>query len=318
MRRIALAAAVLFIATSAFAQTYPTRPIRVIVPTPPGGPVDTMARLLANSLPKQLGQNVYVENKPGAGNIIGSKMAAEAAPDGYTLQVTSASGLIMSPMIHKNAGYSAASFAPISLIAETPQVLVVDPSLPIKSVADLIAYAKAHPGKLNYSTGGIGTLPHLTAELFKKLAGIDIVHVPYKGGGLALTSVLKGETQLTFDTISTSLPLVKAGKVRAIAVGTKKRSAKMPDVPTMVEAGFPQLTTGAWTALVAPRGTPEAIIAKINAATNAALNSEPMKSRLATLGAEPRGGTPQELADYIKSETAKWKPIVAELHLAGK
>ena len=318
MRRIAFAAAVLFIATSAFAQTYPNRPIRVIVPTPPGGPVDTMARLLTNSLPKQLGQSVHVENKAGAGNIIGSKLAAEAPPDGYTLQVTSASGLIMSPMIHKNAGYSAANFAPISLIAETPQVLVVDPSLPIKSVADLIAYAKAHPGKLNYSTGGIGTLPHLTAELFKKLAGINIVHVPYRGGGLALTSVMKGETQLTFDTLSTSLPLVRAGKVRAIALGTKKRSASMPDVPTMVEAGFPQLTTGAWTALVAPRGTPEAIIAKVNAATNAALNSEPMKSRLATLGAEPRGGTPQELADYIKSETAKWKPIVAELHLAGK
>ncbi len=221
----------------------------------------------------------------------------------------------MSPMIHKSAGYNASNFAPISLIAETPQVFVVNPQAPFKSVAELIAYAKANPGKLNYSTGGIGTLPHLTAELFKKLSGTDIVHVPYKGGGLALQAVLKGETQMTFDTIGTSLSLVRAGKLRAIAVGSKTRVAQLPDVPTMVEAGFPQLTTGAWTAILAPRGTPEAIIMKVNAATNAALTSEPMKSRLASLGAQPRGGTPQELADYIKSETAKWKPIVAALGL---
>ena len=315
MRRIVFAAATLLFATSAFAQSYPTKPIRVIVPTPPGGPVDVMARLLCNNLPAHLGQNVVIENKPGAGNIIGSKLAAEAIPDGYTLHITAASGLIMSPMIHKSAGYSAANFAPIALIAETPQVLVVNPQLPVKSVADLIAYAKANPGKLNYSTGGIGTLPHLTAELFKRLSGTNIVHVPYKGGGLALNAVMKGETQLTFDTIGTSLALVRDGKLRAIAVGFKTRAAALPDVPTMVEAGFPQLTTGAWTAILAPRGTPPAIIAKLNAATNATLTSEPMKSTLAKLGAQPRGGTPQDLADYIAGETTKWKPIVEELHL---
>src|SRR6185437_10074807 len=205
MRRfIAAAVAAFALTVSAQAADYPTRPVRVIVPTPPGGPVDTMARLLTNSLSPILGQNVYIENKPGAGNIIGSKIAAEAAPDGYTLHITAASGLIMSPMIHKDAGYSAANFAPIALIAETPQVLVVNPKLPIKSVADLVAYAKANPGKLNYSTGGIGTLPHLTAELFKKLSGTNIVHVPYKGGGLALSAVMTGETQLTFDVIGTS------------------------------------------------------------------------------------------------------------------
>ena len=209
MRRfIAAAVAAFALTVSAQAADYPTRPVRVIVPTPPGGPVDTMARLLTNSLSPILGQNVYIENKPGAGNIIGSKIAAEAAPDGYTLHITAASGLIMSPMIHKDAGYSAANFAPIALIAETPQVLVVNPKLPIKSVADLVAYAKANPGKLNYSTGGIGTLPHLTAELFKKLSGTNIVHVPYKGGGLALSAVMTGETQLTFDVIGTSLPLI--------------------------------------------------------------------------------------------------------------
>ena len=319
MRRfIAAAVAAFALAASAHAADYPTRPVRVIVPTPPGGPVDTMARLLTNSLSPILGQNVYIENKPGAGNIIGSKIAAEAAPDGYTLHITAASGLIMSPMIHKDAGYSAANFAPIALIAEAPQVLVVNPKLPIKSVADLVAYAKAHPGKLNYSTGGIGTLPHLTAELFKKLSGTNIVHVPYKGGGLALNAVMTGETQLTFDVIGTSLPLIKAGKLRAIAVGSAKRSAELPDVPTMVEAGFPQLTTGAWTAILAPRGTPAGIIARVNAATNKAVTSDPMKSTLARMGAEPRGGTPQQLADFITSETAKWRPIVQELNLVQK
>jgi tripartite-type tricarboxylate transporter receptor subunit TctC len=315
MRRLVLAAATLLFATSAFAQNYPDHPVRVIVPTPPGGPVDVMARLLTSALPAQLGQNFFVENKPGAGNIIGSKVAAEAAPDGYTLHITAASGLIMSPMIHKSAGYDASSFAPIALISETPQVLVVNPQLPIKSVADLVAYARANPGKLNYSTGGIGTLPHLAAELFKQLTATNIVHVPYKGGGLALSAVMAGETQFTFDTIGTSLALIRDGKLRAIAVGARTRAAALPDVPTMVEAGFPQLLTGAWTAILAPRGTPPAIIAKLNAATNAALQSEPMKSTLAKLGAEPRGGTPQELADYIAGETKKWKPIVEALNL---
>lgn len=229
--------------------------------------------------------------------------------------VSSVSGLVLSPTIHKSAGYDAASFAPVSLIAETPQVLVVNPKLPVKSVAELVAYAKANPGKLNYSTGGIGTLPHLTAELFKQITGTQIVHVPYKGGGLALSAVMTGETQMTFDTIGTSLALVQAGKLRAIAVGAKTRVPELPDVPTMAEAGFPALTTGAWTALLAPRGTPPALIAKLSAATNAALNAEPMKGTLAKFGAKGLGGTPQDLADYVQSETSKWKPIVQSLNI---
>ena len=181
-----MAAALLLWAAAASAQDYPTRPIRIIVPTPAGGPVDVMARVLANALPPVLGQNVFIENKPGAGNTIGSRAAASADPDGYTLMVSAASGLIMSPMIHKNAGYDASSFASIALVAETPQVLVVNAQTPFKSVADLVAYAKANPGKLNYSTGGVGTLPHLNAELFKSVSGTNILHVPYKGGGPAL------------------------------------------------------------------------------------------------------------------------------------
>ena len=316
MRRLVLAIATLLIwAVCAFAQDYPNRPIRIIVPTPAGGPVDVMARVLANALPAVLGQNVFIENKPGAGNSIGSRQAAAADPDGYTLMVSAASGLIMSPMIVRNAGYDASSFAPIALIAETPQVLVIKPQLPFQSVAELVAYAKANPGKLNYSTGGIGTLPHLNAELFKSASGANILHVPYKGGGPSLTAVVAGEVQMTFDTVSTSLQLIQDGKLRALAIVGRKRAPELPDVPAMPEIGFPAVTSGAWTALMAPHDTPPAIVARLNAATNAALDSELMKTALAKLGAEPRGGTPQDLADHIDREIAKWKPIVATLNL---
>jgi tripartite-type tricarboxylate transporter receptor subunit TctC len=315
MRRVILAAVAVFWATAALAQPYPNRPIRIIVPTPAGGPVDVMARLLAASLPATMGQTVFVENKPGAGNTLGSRLAAAADPDGYTLMVSAASGLIMSPMIYKNAGYDASSFAPVALIAETPQLLVVNPSVPVKTVAELVAYAKAHPGKLNYSTGGIGTLPHLTAELLKQTTGAQIVHVPYKGGGPSLMAVMAGEAQMTFDTIATSGQMVADGKLRALAVAGKKRVAELPNVPTMTEAGYPSLATGAWTALLAPRNTPPEIVAKLNAATNAAINAEPLKSALAKIGAQPRGGTPQELADHMASETKKWAPIVSALDL---
>jgi tripartite-type tricarboxylate transporter receptor subunit TctC len=315
MRRVLLAAAVLLTASLAHADNYPSRPVRIIVPTPAGGPVDVMARILANALPAQLGQNVFVENKPGAGNTIGSKLVAQADADGYTLMVSAASGLIMSPMIIKNAGYDASSFAPVALIAETPQVLVINPQQPFKTVAELVAYAKANPGKLNYSTGGIGTLPHLNAELFKKESGANIVHVPYKGGGPSLTGVVAGEVQMTFDTLATSLQLVKAGKLRALAIVGPKRAPDLPDVPTMPEAGYPAVTSGAWTALLAPKGTPPDVIAKLNAAVNKALTSEPMTSALAKVGAQPRGGKPQDLAAYMARETAKWKPIVAALNL---
>lgn len=315
MRRVIFAAAAVLWAAAAFAQPYPNRPIRIIVPTPPGGPVDVMARLLGNSLPQVLGQPVFVENRPGAGNTIGSRQAAAADPDGYTLMVSASSGLIMSPLIYKNAGYDASSFAAVALIAETPQVLVVNPQFPPKSVAELIAAAKANPGKLNYSTGGAGTLPHLNAELFKTLSGANIVHVPYKGGGPSLTAVVAGEVQMTFDTVSTSLQFIREGKLRALAVVGPKRSPELPDVPAMPELGFPAVTSGAWTALMAPKETPPEIVAKLNAATNAALVAEPMKGVLAKLGAEPRGGTPKALTDHIANETKKWKPIVAGLDL---
>jgi tripartite-type tricarboxylate transporter receptor subunit TctC len=315
MRRFMLVAFALLCAAPVVAQSYPDHPIRIIVPTPAGGPVDVMARLVAAALPASLGQSVFVENKPGAGNIIGSKIAADAAPDGYTLMVSAASGLIMSPMIYSNAGYDASSFAAVALIAETPQILVVNPQLPVKTVAELVAYAKANPGKLNYSTGGIGTLPHLNAELFKSVSGTNIVHVPYKGGGPSLTAVVAGEVQLTFDTLATSLQLIKDGRLRALAVVAPKRAPELPDVPAMPEIGYPAVSSGAWTALLAPKGTPAAIIEKLNAALNKALQSDQMKGTLAKIGAQPRGGTPQALADHMAAEQKKWKPIVQALNL---
>jgi len=318
MRRFVALGLALLWADCALAQPYPNHPIRIIVPTPAGGPVDVMARLIGNALPATLGQSIIVENRPGAGNTIGSRAAASADPDGYTLMVSAASGLIMSPMIYKNAGYDAASFAPVALIAETPQVLVVNPQLPFKSVTELVAYAKANPGKLNYSTGGTGTLPHLNAELFKKETGTQIVHVPYKGGGPSLTAVIAGEVQMTFDTLATSLQLINDGKLRALAVVAPKRAPALPNVPAMPELGLPAISSGAWSALLAPRDTPPDIIAKLNAAANAALQAEPMKSALAKLGAQPRGGPPQALADHMAREQKKWAPIVQALNLKAE
>jgi tripartite-type tricarboxylate transporter receptor subunit TctC len=311
----AVAALAALPAASAVAQPYPNRPVKIIVPTPAGGPVDVMARLLANALPAFLGQNVIVENRAGAGNTLGSKVAAAADPDGYTLLVSAASGLIMSPMVYKSAGYDENSFAPIALVAETPQVLVAHPSAPFGSVAELVAYAKANPGKLNYSTGGAGTLPHLTAELFKQLSGTDIVHVPYKGGGPALTDVVAGQIQLTFDTVGTSLQFIRDGRLKALAVSNPARLAELPDVPTMPELGYPAINTGAWVAVLAPLGTLRPIIERLNQATNDALKSPAMREPLMRLGAQPRGGTPEDLARHMRAEHDKWGPIVARLGL---
>jgi tripartite-type tricarboxylate transporter receptor subunit TctC len=303
------------LALPASSQTYPNRPVKIIVPTPAGGPVDVMARVLANALPAFLGQNAIVENRAGAGNTLGSRTAAAAEPDGYTLLASAASGLIMSPMIYKTAGYDETSFAPIALVTETPQVLVAHPSAPFNSVGELVAYAKANPGKLNYSTGGAGTLPHLTAELFKQLSGTDIVHVPYKGGGPALTDVVGAQVQFTFDTLGTSLQLIRAGQLKPLAVSNPTRLPELPEVPTMPELGYPSINSGAWVALLAPRGTPAAIIARLNRATNDALHAQAMRDVLTRLGAEPRGGTPDDLARHMKAEHAKWGPIVASLGL---
>jgi tripartite-type tricarboxylate transporter receptor subunit TctC len=305
------------VAQPALAETYPSHTIKIIVPTPAGGPVDTMARVIANALPPILGHPVVIENRAGAGNTIGSKAAAAADPDGYTLIYTAASGLIMSPMLLKSAGYTAADFAPVALLTETPMVLVVHPSVQAKTLKELIDLAKANPGKLNYSTGGAGTLPHLTAELFKKLSGTQITHVPYKGGGPALADVVAGQVQMTFDTVGTSLGFIRNGQLRALALVGPKRIAQLPDLPDMPELGFPALVTGAWTAMLAPKATPADIVNRLNTACNEALKTPVVTEALNRLATQPRGGGPDALAAVIASDTTKWGPIVKELGLAG-
>lgn len=315
-------AAALFIALAgividpAAAQPYPNRPIRIIVPTAPGGPVDAIARLVANYLVPVLGQNVIVENRGGAGNTLGSNEAARAEPDGYTLLVSSASGLVISPMLQKNVGYDpVSSFAPIALLGSNPLILVVNPSLPVASAKELVAFAADHPGKVNFSSGGIGTLPNLTGELFKARAGANVVHVPYRGGGPSIADVVAGQIQFTFEGSGVLLPLIRDGKLRAIAVTGPKRIAELPDVPTMIESGFPGFISIAWTGLFAPAATPAAIISTLNAQTNRVLKSPDLQATLAKLSIQPLGGSAQDLAQMIESDTAKWGPIVRSLNI---
>ncbi|HVY59253.1 MAG TPA: tripartite tricarboxylate transporter substrate binding protein [Xanthobacteraceae bacterium] len=299
------------------AQDYPTRPIKIIVPTPPGGPVDVVARLVANYLSNTIGQGVVVENRPGAGNTIGSKEAAQAEPDGYTLLYSSSSGLVIAPMLHKDAGYDPLrSYAPIVAVAESSNILVVNPSVPAKSVQELVAYAKANLGKVNFSSGGIGVLPHLIGEMFKARAKIDIVHVPYRGGGPSINDVMAGQVQMTFEGTSVLLPLIKAGKLRPLAVTSAQRIPELPDVPTMIESGFPGFSSTSWHGLLAPAKTPPAVIAKLNTQVNAGLKSPELIDRLAKLSSHPLGGKPEALTELIKSDTAKWGPIVKSLGLA--
>jgi tripartite-type tricarboxylate transporter receptor subunit TctC len=298
------------------AQPYPVRPIKVIVPTPAGGPVDVIARLTAGYLSSSMGQSVVVDNRPGAGNTIGSKEAAQAEPDGYILLYSSASGLVLAPMLQKNAGYDPlTSYDPIALVAESSTILVVHPSVPAHSVHELVANAKANPGKVNFSSGGIGVLPHLIGEWFKSAAGIDIVHVPYRGGAPSINDLVGGQVQMTFEGTSVLLPLIRSGKVRALATTSGKRIAELPDLPTMVESGFPGFVSTSWTGLLAPAHTPRGVIDRLNGQINEGLKSPELKAALAKLSNEPLGGTPQAFTELIKGDISKWAPIVKGLGL---
>jgi tripartite-type tricarboxylate transporter receptor subunit TctC len=320
MTRIVLAIAVCILglcAGPASAQDkYPNRPIKIIVPTPAGGPVDVAARVVANYLASALGQSVIVDNRPGAGNTIGSKEAARAEPDGYTLLYSAVSGLILAPMLQKDAGYDPiTSFAPVAVVTGGSLILVVHPSVPAKSVQELVAYAKANPGKINFSSGGIGVLPHLTGEMFKAAAGINIVHVPYRGGAPSIQDVVAGNVQMTFEGTGVLLPLIRDGKLRALATPSAKRIAEMPELPTMIEAGFPSVVSRSWTGLLAPVGTPREIISRLNSQINRGLKSPDLLGPLAKISAEPLGGSPEEFMELMKSDLARWGPVVKSLNL---
>jgi tripartite-type tricarboxylate transporter receptor subunit TctC len=295
---------------SAAAQSYPNRPIKMIVPYPPAGPIDTMARLLGQQLSQRFGQQVVIDNRPGAGSILGTKAAAAADPDGYTLLFGSSGSLAVAPALYANYDLDILkAFVPVGSVALLPHVLVVNPSVPAQTVGELIAYAKANPGKLNYGAS-IGTPPHLLSTLFGTKAGIDVVYVPYKGSAASVTDLVSGETQFTIDGLTGLYPLIQAGKVRALAIARGERWRELPDVPTLVESGFTDFTVDAWTGVAAPAGTPAPIINMLNRAINQALASAEAKAGLARFSAIAQTGSPQEFGALISSELPKWAAIV--------
>jgi tripartite-type tricarboxylate transporter receptor subunit TctC len=296
---------------AAFAQPYPSKPIRLIVPFPPGGATDIIGRTLAQKLSTQLGQTVIVDNKPGAGGTLGSAEAAKAAPDGYTLLLATTSTHSIAPSLYKNIAYSAdKDFAPISEVATATNVLIVTPNLAAKDVAELVLLAKAKPDSLNYASSGNGTVVHLQSELFKQVAGVQLTHVPYKGTALAIPDLIGGQTHLMFDSIVSALPHIKGAKVRALAVTSTKRTALLPDVPTVIESGLPGYDVNTYFGLFAPSGTPRDIVLRLQKEAAAAVLSAEVRERFASQGAEAVGGTPEALSALIKSESVKWKRVI--------
>lgn len=303
-------AAALSWSSAATAQEYPSRPIRLIVPQSAGGSTDLIARLLAQKMGDALGQTMVVDNRPGAGSINGTDMAAKAPPDGHTLLVVAASFTI-TPALHKKLPFDPVrDFVPISQVATLPHIVIVHPSVPVKSIKELIGLAKGKPGELNVAASGIATSTHLAAELFMHLTGTKMVVVPYKGGSPSMTAMLAGQCQVNFAAISTAIPHVRSGKVRALAVSGAKRSVAAPEYPTIAEAGVPGYEHSSWVGLLAPTGTPRPVLARLNAEAVKAARADDTRPYLLKFGMEPVGSTPAEYAALIKREIAKWQKVV--------
>jgi tripartite-type tricarboxylate transporter receptor subunit TctC len=294
----------------ALADDYPSRPIRLIIPFPPGGSNDVVGRIVANQLGQKLGQTVFVDNRAGAGGVVGSDVAAKSAPDGYTLLIISIAHVV-DPFIYKTEPYDPIKdFAPVAILATGTNVLTVNPGVPVHSVKDLIDLAKAKPGFLNYASAGIGSFQNLSGELFKLLAGVDIVHVPYKGGGPSMLAVIAGEAQAMFSSIVQTVPSIQSGRLRALATGGAQRSPILPDLPTIAEAGVPGYVASDWWGILAPAGTPAPIIDKLHGAIEEVLRSDETMKGLDAQGAVPLHMSTAEFAAYIKDEMSKWGPIV--------
>jgi tripartite-type tricarboxylate transporter receptor subunit TctC len=301
----------LALTTLAAAQDYPAKPVRVIIPFPPGAINDTVGRLIATELTNRLGKQFIVDNRAGAGGVVGTELAANAPKDGYTLLVVSLVNTV-NPWLYKLNYEPIKSFAPIAFVAASPNILVVNPQVPAKTLAEFIALAKKQPGKIQYASGGVGSFMHLGGELFKLSAGVDLLHVPFRGGGPAMTDVMGGHTNAAFATIPTSTPQVRAGKVRALAVGASKRQAALPDVPTADEAGLPGYHVSNWVGIVAPAGTPSAIVDKLNKEVAAIMQSPEMQKQLANQGLEFTAMTPAEFGTFMEKELAQWDRVVKE------
>jgi tripartite-type tricarboxylate transporter receptor subunit TctC len=295
----------------AWAQTYPVKPIRFILPFPPGGATDAVGRLIADRLHAALKQNVVPDYRPGAAGNLGYGLLAKAPPDGYTIGLCSPS-IAISPALYKNPGYDMRDIAPVSLVANIPSLLVVHPSVPANNVRELIALARKHPGKLNFGSGGVGTSNHLAGELFKSLAKIDIVHVPYKGTSVAMFALITGETDLVTIGPPAALPLLREKRLKALAVLRDKRIAQLPEVPTSAEAGLPGWESNTWYGMLAPAGTPREIISQLNSEIVKLLNTPDAHKRLANVGAEPLPSTVEGFADYLKSETAQFAKLIRD------
>jgi tripartite-type tricarboxylate transporter receptor subunit TctC len=301
------------LAGPAFGQIYPARPLRLVVPFAAGaGVLDIMARLVGQWLGAAMGQQLVVDNKPGAGGNVGAEIVAKAPPDGYTLLIAGPA-LVVSPFLYAHLDFDPlADFVPVSMINSAPLLLVVHPSLPVKSVAELIAYAKAEPGKLNYGSGGVGSTPYLATELLKSLAGFDAVHVPYKGGAPALADLVAGQLSFMIENVPGTLPFVRDGKLRALAITSRRRSALVPDLPTLSEAGVPGYEMIGWNGILVPKGTPPKIVERLHVELARILRTEGARSQLAGLGAEAVGNTPLAFSAFVKEESARWGAIIRE------
>jgi tripartite-type tricarboxylate transporter receptor subunit TctC len=318
MRSTALAVALALAAlpVGAVAQTYPAKPIKLIVPFASGGPSDVIGRIVGQQLGILLGQNLVVENRGGAGGSIGARLAALAEPDGYTLMFANTSTLSINPAVYTHLEYDPAkAFTPVALVGTTSNILVVNPSLPAKTVAELIAYGKANPGKLSYSSPGVGTPPHMIGELFKLRTGLDITHVPYKSGGGSTQDVVSGQVQMTFENPAVSLPLVQGGALRALAVTSDNRNPQIPDVPTLRET-VPGFVSVSFTGMVAPAGVPPAVIARLNSAINESLKAPAVQAALAKLSVDVKPGSPEQFGAFLAEEREKWQMVAKAAKIA--
>ena len=296
-------------AVQAFAQSYPVKPVRVLVPYPPGGGNDTLGRLFAAKLGERMGQPFVVENRPGAGTMIGTEAAAKSAPDGYTILLSSIATHALSPNLYARVPYDPIKdFAPITLLGVAPTVLVVNADLPARNVQELISLARKQP--LAYASGGNGTPPHINAEVFKSVAGVDLLHVAYKGGGPALVDLVAGRVHVMLDTAASAMPHVRSGKLRALALSAPKRSAEYPDLPTFAEAGLPQYDTNAWYSMHAPAGTPPEIVRRLNTELVAILRDPDILARFKQLSTDPVGNSPDEFAAFVRAELDKYARII--------
>ena len=293
------------------AQAFPNKPITIVVPASPGGAIDIAARLIGARFTAAWGQPVTIENKGGAAGMLGSDFVAKTAPDGHTLALVASSHAI-NPSLYKKLPFDTVkSFEPVAQTHVVPLMLVVNKDIPAKNVTELVGYLKGHPGQASYASSGNGGAPHMSAELFKSMAGVDVAHVPYKGSTAAHPDLIAGRTALMFDTVAAVAPQVKGGKVRALAVTTPRRSGLFPELPTMAEAGLKGYDTSTWGGLLAPAGTPKDVIAKLNAEVNKALATPDVREKLAAAGIEPAGGTPQQFNDFIQSEMARWAKVAS-------